>query len=239
MNDRPVSLPESAASIAVLPLLLFLATLAVMGKALHAIFLEVPMEATMGAVQRIFYFHVPSAWVAFLAFMVSGIASGLYLGTRAMKWDRWAVSLAEVGVVFCSVVLVTGPIWAKPVWGLWWTWDARLTSTFVLWLIYVSYLMLRGFLADPARRAAISAVFSIIGFLDVPLVYMSIRWWRTQHPQPVIAGGAASGLDPEMWKGLLQALFALLLLFAFLVQQRVQLEQAKQEVEALRREVLS
>ena len=228
MNERPIA-----------ALLLFAVTAVAMAKALHAIFLEVPMEVTMGAVQRIFYFHLPSAAVAFLAFAVSAGASVAYLIGRNLRWDRWAVSAAEIGVVFCSVVLVTGPIWAKPVWGIWWTWDARLTATFVLWLIYVSYLVLRGFLEEPARRATISAVLSILGFLDVPLVYMANRWWRTQHPQPVIAGGAGSGLDPEMWVGLLQALVALLLLFGFLMYQRLQLEQARQQVEALRREVLS
>ena len=228
MNQRPIT-----------ALILFAVTVGAMAKALHAIFLEVPMEVTMGVVQRIFYFHLPSAAVAFLAFAVSALASVAYLVSRKLKWDRWAVSAAEIGVVFCSVVLVTGPIWAKPVWGIWWTWDARLTATFVLWLIYVSYLVLRGFLDEPTRRATISAVFSILGFLDVPLVYMANRWWRTQHPQPVIAGGSDSGLDPEMWLGLLQALGALLLLFVFLMNQRLQLEQARQEVEALRREVLS
>ena len=228
MNERPIA-----------ALLLFAVTAGAMAKALHAIFLEVPMEVTMGAVQRIFYFHLPSAAVAFLAFAVSAGASVAYLIGRNLRWDRWAVSAAEIGVVFCSVVLVTGPIWAKPVWGIWWTWDARLTATFVLWLIYVSYLVLRGFLEEPVRRATISAVLSILGFLDVPLVYMANRWWRTQHPQPVIAGGAGSGLDPEMWVGLLQAFVALLLLFGFLMYQRMQLEQARQQVEALRREVLS
>ncbi len=219
--------------------ILFALTAVVLGKALHAIFLEVPMEITMGVVQRIFYFHAASGWVGFLAFTVSGLASIAYLATKNLTWDRWGVCSAEIGVVFCSVVLVTGPIWAKPVWGIWWTWDARLTSTFILWLIYVAYLLLRGFLDDPLRRASIAAVLSIVGLLDVPIVYMSIRWWRTQHPQPVIAGGAQSGLDPEMWLGLGQTLAALLLLFAFLMYQRLQLERANQEVESLRREVLS
>ncbi len=225
MSERPVAV-----------YVLFAATLAAMAKALHAIFLEVPMEVTMGAVQRIFYFHVNSGWIGFLAFAVSGVSSIAYLLSRNLKWDRRAVSAAEIGVVYCSVVLVTGPIWAKPVWGIWWTWDARLTSTFVLWLIYVSYLVLRGFLEEPSRRAAISAVLSILGLLDVPIVYMSIWWWRTQHPSPVIGGG---GLDREMWIGVLQALGALLLLFGFLMYQRLQLEKTRQEVEALRREVLS
>src|SRR5205807_9887459 len=123
-----------------------------------------------------------------------------YLLRRAPKWDWLAVSSAEVGVAVFTVVLVTGPIWAKPVWGIWWTWDARLTSTFVLWVLYLSYLLLRTLVTDAERRAVVSAVFGIFAFLDVPLVYMSIRWWRTQHPQPVIAGGSGSGLDPQMWR---------------------------------------
>jgi len=220
-------------------LILFAVTAAGMAKALHAIFLEVPTEVTMGVVQRIFYFHAASGWVAFIAFFISALTSALYLGSKRMKWDRWAVSSAEIGVLYMSVVLVTGPIWAKPVWGIWWTWDARLTSSFVLWLIFVSYLVLRTFLVDSARRAAVSAVFSIIGFIDVPIVYMSIRWWRTQHPAPVIGGGEGSGLDRDMWMGLLWTTAALILLFVFLMYQRLQLERARQEVEALRREVLT
>lgn len=221
------------------PFLLFAVTAILMIKALHAVFLEVPTEVTMGVVQRIFYFHVGSAWVAFVAFTVAGVASAAYLATRNMAWDRRAVSAAEIGVIYCSVVLVTGPIWAKPVWGIWWTWDARLTSTFVLWLIYVAYLMMRGFIDDPSRRAAIAAVLSIIGLLDVPIVYMSIRWWRTQHPSPVIGGGEGSGLDRDMWMGLLYMTAALLMLFIYLMYQRLQLEKTRQEVDALRREVLS
>ena len=220
-------------------LILFAVTAAGMAKALHAIFLEVPTEVTMGVVQRIFYFHAASGWVTFIAFFISALTSALYLGSKRMKWDRWAVSSAEIGVLYMSVVLVTGPIWAKPVWGIWWTWDARLTSSFVLWLIFVSYLVLRTFLVDSARRAAVSAVFSIIGFIDVPIVYMSIRWWRTQHPAPVIGGGEGSGLDRDMWMGLLWTTAALILLFVFLMYQRLQLERARQEVEALRREVLT
>jgi len=221
------------------PFLLFSTTAILMIKALHAVFLEVPTEVTMGVVQRIFYFHVGSAWVAFVAFAVAGVASAAYLATRNMAWDRRAVSAAEIGVIYCSVVLVTGPIWAKPVWGIWWTWDARLTSTFVLWLIYVAYLMMRSFIDDPSRRAAIAAVLSIIGLLDVPIVYMSIRWWRTQHPSPVIGGGESSGLDRDMWIGLIYMTAALLMLFIYLMYQRLQLEKMRQEVDALRREVLS
>ncbi len=183
-----------------------------------------PNERTMGLIQRIFYFHVASGWTAFVAFFVAFVTNVAYLVSRKPKWDWLGVSAAEVGVAFCSVVLVTGPIWARPVWGIWWTWDARLTSTFVLWLLYVAYLLLRTLVEDPERRAVTSAVFGIFAFLDVPLVYMSIRWWRTQHPQPVIGGGESSGLDARMWLVLLTCWAALLALMTLLVRQRYQLE---------------
>ncbi len=193
-----------------------------------------PDEKTMHEIQRIFYFHVPSAWTAFVAFFIAFIAQIAYLAKRDMKWDWLAVSACEVGLAFCSVVLVTGPIWAKPVWGIWWTWDARLTSTFVLWLLYVSYLVLRTLVSDPNRRATLSAVFGIFAYLDVPLVYFSIRLWRTQHPQPVILGGAGSGLNPTMTHVLLFCWLALLTLMVILLRQRYRLEEARHEVEALR-----
>ena len=148
-----------------------------------------PTEATMGNIQRIFYYHVPSYAVAFTMFAVNLLASIFYLVKRntshAAAADAVAVSAAELGVIFCSVGLMTGMFWAKPVWGIWWTWDARLTSTFVLWLIYVSYLMLRHLSAGD-QAPTLAAALAIFVFVDVPIVYMSIRWWRTQHPQPVI-----------------------------------------------------
>ena len=195
-----------------------------------------PTERTMGDVQRIFYFHVPSAWVAFLCFFLvfAGSVGTLVGGRRG--WDILALSAAEVGVLFCTIVLVTGPIWARPAWGIWWTWDARLTSTFVLWLLYVSYLLLRTLIEDPHRRALASAVYGIFAFLDVPLVHMSIRWWRTQHPQPVLMGGPGTGLDPQMKIVLLYSFIALLSLMIFLVRQRYELEALRGEADALRRE---
>jgi heme exporter protein C len=192
-----------------------------------------PEERTMGAIQRIFYFHVPGAWTAFVAFLVVFVANIAYLLRRKSKWDWLAVSSAEVGLVFLTANLVTGPIWAKPVWGIWWTWDARLTSTFVLWLMYVSYLLLRTLMADAERRAVVSAVFGIFAFLDVPLVYFSIRWWRTQHPQPVIAGGGGSGIDPAMWRVFLICWAALLGLMVLVLRLRYRLEALRSEVEQL------
>jgi heme exporter protein C len=193
-----------------------------------------PDEKTMHAIQRIFYFHVPSAICSFVAFFIVFVANFAYLATRKPKWDWLGVAGAEVGVVCSTIVLITGPIWAHPVWGIWWTWDARLTSTFVMWLLYMAYLLLRGFLDDPQRKAMFSAVFGIFAFLDVPLVYFSNRLWRTQHPQPVILGGSNSGLDPMMGKVLLISFVAVLCITAVLIADRYRLEQLRSEFEELR-----
>src|SRR5437588_4062808 len=182
----------------------------------------------MGDVQRIFYYHVPSAWTAFLLFTVNFVASVVYLIRRSVKADIIALVTAEVGVVFCTVVLVTGPIWARPVWGIWWTWDVRLTSTLVLWLIYVSYLVLRRF-SSSGQTPVLAAALAVFGALDVPLVYFSIWFFRTQHPQPVVGGGGS--IDPRMLRVLLINWVAFLC-FAFLVcWSRYRLERTKREVE--------
>jgi len=185
-----------------------------------------PREATMGDVQRIFYYHLPSAWVAFLLFFVNFLASVWYLIRRSTGADALALASAEVGASFCTIVLLTGPIWARPIWGIWWTWDARLTSTLVLWLIYVSYLVLRHY-ATGGQIPVLAAALGIFGFIDVPIVYMAIRWFRTQHPQPVIGGGEGSGLAPAMWVAVLWnlAAFAMLALMFVWVRYRQALEE--------------
>ena len=200
---------------------------------LYMALLYAPTEQTMGDVQRIFYFHVPSAWMSFFAFFLVFVFSFIYLLRGGKKWDTRASAAAEIGVLFCTLVLITGPIWAKPVWGIWWTWDARLTLTLVLWLIYVAYLMLRHYVVDPERRATFSAVIGIIGFIYVPIVYFSIKWWRTQHPQPVIAGGEGSGMDPTMWYTLFVCLAAFMLLFFYLLRRRTELEYLRDNLDAL------
>ncbi|MCH7549587.1 MAG: cytochrome c biogenesis protein CcsA [Candidatus Krumholzibacteriota bacterium] len=192
--------------------------------ALAMIFGYAPVELEQKIVQKIFYIHVPLAWNAFLGFFVVFVCSLRYLATRDRKHDVCALAAAEVGVLFTSLVLITGPIWAKPIWGIWWTWDARLTLTLVLWLIYVGYLMLRHYVEDPDKRSTLAAVVGIIGFIDVPLVYFAIRWWRTQHPQPVIAGGDDSGLDPRMAITLYVSGFAFTILYVYLYRRRVALE---------------
>jgi heme exporter protein C len=203
-------------------------TAALLSFALYEALVVAPTEQTMGDVQRIFYYHVPSAWTAFLLFFINFGASLVYLIKRNTKADILALVTAEVGVVFCTVVLVTGPIWARPVWGIWWTWDMRLTLTLVLWLIYVSYLVLRRF-SSGSQTPLMAAVLAIFGALDVPLVYFSIWYFRTQHPSPVIGRGGE--LDPRMWNVLLINWLAFSC-FAFLVcWSRYRLERVKRDVD--------
>jgi heme exporter protein C len=196
-----------------------------------------PEEATMHEIQRIFYFHVP-AWVAtFTAFTIVFISNIAYLSTRGQRWDSLGVSAAEVGVACCTIGLITGPLWAKPVWGIWWTWDARLTTTFILWLMYICYLMLRGLLEDGQQRATLSAVFGIFAFLDVPIVYLSNRLWRTQHPQPVFFGGPNSGIDPTMARVFLLCMVAVLVVMIPVLVDRYRVECMRREMEELRQEI--
>jgi heme exporter protein C len=200
------------------------------------IFLYAPQEVTMGEAQRIFYVHFPSGIIAIIAYTIVALASAAYLWKRSQSADDFAYAAAEVGFIFCSCVLVTGPLWGKPAWGIWWTWDARLTSTFVLWLLFIAYLMLRSFLINPGQASTLGAVVGIIGGVDALIDYMAIRWWRTQHPQPVIGGGPDSGLDPRIWRAVFVALGAFLCLFFYLVRQRIRLAQMRRDLTQLRRQ---
>jgi heme exporter protein C len=205
-----------------------------------AIFLYVPTEKTEGVIQRIMYIHVPSAWVAFFAFFVVFLCSILFLWKKEREWDIYAHASAEVGILFCSLVLITGPIWAKPIWGTWWVWDARLTSTLVLWLIYVAYLMLRLQTEAGSTRAKYAAVIGIVGFLDIPLIHFSVLWWRSFHPQPkmITSEGLGAGMDNSMVITLMVSLGAFTLLYFLLMSQRVRLEKMKDEIDRLKRERL-
>jgi heme exporter protein C len=204
-----------------------------------------PLDAMQGEVSRIFYYHVPTAMLCFLFFAISLAGSIGYLACRrsradlAQAFDALALAGAEVGVVFCTVVLLTGPIWGRRAWGIWWTWDARLTTTLVLWLIYVSYLLLRRFAAGPQMQA-LAAVLGIFGALDVPIVYMSNRWWRTQHPAPVFGGDSDSGIkDPQMlhafgWNVLAWFAWGIMILaFRYYVERRQQKIAASEAQQAL------
>lgn len=204
-----------------------------------------PNDAMQGEISHIFYYHVPNAMLAFGFFAVSLLGSIGFLTYRRSnpEWaqvsDAWALSGAEVGVIFCSVVLTTGPLWGRRAWGIWWTWDARLTTTLVLWLIYVSYLLLRRFAAGPQMQT-LAAVLGIFGALDVPIVYMSNRWWRTQHPSPVFGGGGDSGIkDPAMlhafgWNVLAWAAWGIfVLILRYYTERKHQLNAEAEAKEAL------
>jgi heme exporter protein C len=193
-----------------------------------------PDERTMHEIQRIFYFHL-GCWTAmFAALTIAFVANIGWLVTHKPSWDWLGVSGVEVGVASCTAGLITGVLWGKPAWGIWWTWDARLTTCFVLWLLYVSYLILRGLIEEPERRATLSAVFGIFAFLDAPLVYVSNRLWRTQHPSPVLFGGADSGLDPTMGRVLIISISAMLVLMLIVLLDRYRLERLRHERDQLR-----
>jgi heme exporter protein C len=209
---------------------LAVATLVLLPLSLAAIFLYAPTERVQGDVQRVFYLHLPLAWIAYLAFFLVFLSSILYLWQRAPRWDLLARSSAELGVLFTTLVLLTGSIWARPIWGTWWSWDARLTTTLVLWFIYVGYLMLRSCVPDEERGARYAAVLGIVGFLDVPIIHQSVVWWRTLHPEPIVGRLEGPAMPAAMLQTLLLSLLALTLLFAWLLQARYRLERLRLEV---------
>lgn len=192
-----------------------------------------PAEAGMGHLQKIMYVHVPAAWSAFIAFGVVFVMSILYLTRRRESDDLVAASAAEVGVVLTGLTLALGSIWGRPTWGVWWTWDPRLTSTAVLFVIFVGYLALRAFVEEPGQRARWAAAVGILGFLNVPVVYMSVRWWRTLH-QP--ASSPATVDDPYVW-GLRLNAVAFVLVMAYLIRRRYEVFLVEREVEAMEEEL--
>lgn len=204
---------------------------------LYAVFFWVPTERVQGVVQRIFYYHVPAAWSCFLAFGVACGASIAYLSSRKRQWDHAAHAAVEVGMMFGTMVLVTGPIWAKPIWGAWWTWDSRLTTTLILWLIFASYLLLREFTRGSETAARFAAVLAIVGTLDIPLIVLSTRLWRTIHPAVLRTRGGESGLtDGAMLTTLLLCTAAFTLLFFWLWVLRMRTLRLADEVEVLQAE---
>lgn len=212
---------------------LVVATFALMLVALAAALVLAPREVEMGDIQRLFYFHMPSAWIALgPAFTVVFALSIAYLITGKMVFDRWATASAEIGVMFTTITLLTGPIWAKQVWGVYWTWEPRLTTTLVLWFIYVGYLLLRSVAGEGARRARLSAVYGIVGWIDVPIVFLSIWWWRTVHPRLLGSGGFA--MDSSMVVVLMICLAAFTLLYVCLLVLRAGTLTMEAEVTGLR-----
>jgi heme exporter protein C len=193
---------------------------------------DTPVEARQGLAQKIFYLHVPAAWTALLAFSLVGIASALYLWLHDSRLDRFAAASAEVGVAFSAVMLTTGPIWAKPIWGTWWTWDARLTLTLFLFFLFVGYLALRAAVQDPGERARFSAVVGILGMLLVPFIHLSVYLFRTLHPQPIVLKPSPPSLPPEMLRTLLISSLVFTLLYVGFVTARYGLALAEEARDA-------
>jgi heme exporter protein C len=223
---------------------LTVAALIMMMAGLLLVFIYAPREVNMGDVQRIFYFHLGSAWVGFFAFFVTMISGVLYLWKGERRYDNLGVSSAEIGTVFMTMAIISGSLWARPVWNTWWTWDPRLTITAIQWLLYLAYFMLRAGIEDPARRARFSAVYGIIAFITVPLSFLSIRIWRTIHP--VVVGGesgataeGAFNMTAAMRTTLLFSLATFTVLYFALLVYRVRLGWAQEHVARLRQRVLS
>lgn len=206
---------------------------------LYQIFLVLPDEASQGAIWRIFYFHVPSAILGMSGAFVSLGCSLMYLWKRNLWWDGLAASVVEFALALISIALITGSIWGRIIWGIWWTWDARLTSAFVSWLLYAGYLMLRRAVDEPAQRARLSAVLSIFGSVNVVIVWKSIEWWRTQHPGPVLSIRDGGGMDPGMESVMYWNLLAILCLAAALVTVRMRQAEVEREIDSLRRAALA
>jgi heme exporter protein C len=192
-----------------------------------------PLELRQGAAQKIFYIHVPAAWVAFLAFGLVAIASAVFLWLRDPRLDRFAESSAEVGVVFTTVVLITGPLWAKPIWGTYWAWwDVRLVSTLFLWFIYVAYIVLRGAVESPTLRARYSAVLGILGALLIPFIHLSVYLFSTLHPLPIVGKASKPSLPGEMLLTLMLSLLAFTLLYVAFVRARYRYAEEREAIGA-------
>lgn len=198
------------------------------------VFFWVPTEVTMGVVQRIFYIHVPAAWVAFLAFGIVALASAFYLWLGDDRLDMAALAAAEGGMIFTTVVLVTGPLWGRIAWGTWWTWEPRLTLTLLLWFIYLGYFLVRSSTEGVERGRKFAAVVGIVGALDIPLIHLSVVWFRSLHPQPVVLKPEGPTLDADMLTTLMAGVGAFTVLFGGLFLFRYALERARRELEARR-----
>jgi len=197
-------------------------TTVLMSVAIYLVFIYAPEERVMGAAQRIFYFHVPIAMMTFLSVFVLLAASVGYLWTRKTGWDHLSRAATETGLVFCSLVLITGPIWAKPAWGVWWTWEARLTTTMLLWLLLVGCLMVRSYAENRDLGARLAAIVGIVAAIDVPIIYKAVDWWRGQHPI-LFKPGAKEPLAPEMATTFVTSIVVFLLFFSLLIAVRYRL----------------
>jgi heme exporter protein C len=227
--------PKTLTALTILSVLLFFG-------ALGLVFLYAPLEAVMNYVQKIFYFHVSNAWVGMLGFIVAAVAGIRYLVTKDLKWDIVELAAIEISLVFFFIAIVTGSIWAKPTWGTYWTWDARLTTAAILEMIYLACLLLRQGIDDPERRARFGAVYTLVGSLSVPVTFLSIRLWQTIHPAVIGAGSSGAlggfGMTPAMLFTMFFCLFTFSVIFATLLWHRIRLGRLAERVEQLKIEAL-
>jgi len=211
--------------------------------ALYMVLFFAPREAVMGDVQRVFYFHVAAGWVGALAFLVTAITGGMYLARGERRWDLVALASVEIGVIFTFANIVSGSIWARPIWNTWWTWDPRLVTATVMELVYLAYLMLRQGIEDPDRRARFGAVYGIVGFLSVPLTFLSIRIFRTIHPVVIGSGDptaqGAFDMSPKMRVAFFFSLFTFTFVYVTLLWHRLRLQRLSEKVEQMKMKILS
>lgn len=200
--------------------------------ALYMVFIWVPLEKTMGAVQKIFYFHVGTAWVGFFAFFIVFVCSIAYLKTKNRKWDIIAESSAEIGVVFITLVIITGPIWARSAWNTWWTWEPRLTTSLILWFIYIAYVLVRASSMESEKKARLAAIFGIIGFLDVPIVFLSIKFWSLNHPFLIENG--KMNLEPAMFQTMMVSVVTFTLVYAYFLLKGIKIAQVRDEINSIK-----
>lgn len=198
---------------------------------MYLIFMWVPTEQNLGISQRIFYIHVPVAWVGMVAIFVVAIGSVLHLITRNDRWDAIAYSGAEIGLVFGTLMLVTGALWAKPAWGVWWQWDPKLTTALILWFIYIGYLMVRAYAPSGSQGRRYASVVALIGAIDAPIIYMASVWWRTAHPDLNIGPLAKSALDTDMLMVWLYSTVAFTVFYVYLLIERISMRKAEDEID--------
>ncbi len=231
-QDSSIGRAGRDARLPIVSLVLLALTFVGMMISIGMIFLYVPTDAIEGIPQRIFYFHVPVAWIGMLAFGVLAAASIGYLWKKDERWDWLARASAEVGTIFITLALISGSIWGRTTWGTWWTWDARLTTTLILWFIYIGYMMLRSYMGRTPASARSAAVLAIIGVIDVPIIYESVNWWRTLHPQAEV--GTPGALPPSVVLTLMISVVTFTLLYSFLMVQIYQLQKMQTLAQRLR-----
>ena len=200
-----------------------------MALTLYLVYMWVPTEQNLGVSQRIFYFHVPLGWIGMISIMVVAVASIMHLVTGRQKWDDLAYSTAEIGIIFASLILVTGAIWGKPVWGVWWTWDAKLTTTLVLWFIYVGYLMVRAYGPAGTQGKRFASVIALIGAIDAPIIYKATDWWRSAHPERNVP----SDLNEKMLLTLMVSVLAFTVLYVYLLMERYSLRRSESDLDEI------